>query len=298
MPQFSLPRGRCLWRALLSDPSQEYYLFVPHSAKPDAPVLVSLHGVAHNAQNHALVFGPLCEEYGAVMLVPIFTQDLHKDYQRLGRKGRGNRIDLLLHRFLIEVAFLSGADVTRVHLFGFSAGAQVAHRYALAHPHRVARAVVAAAGWYTFPDRKQRFPYGIRPVRALEGVTFNPEEFLRVPIEVLIGQDDTSLRNLRSTERTVSQQGRTRLDRARNWVAAMRKTANVFSLEPKVSLTEVPGVGQSFTEFCEHGALVERVGRSLFGDPRRSSPTPPAPERNGTAKNGHAQRVSLGEASS
>lgn len=298
MSQFSLPRGRCLWRALMSDPTQEYYLYVPHSARPGAPVLVSLHGISRNAREHALVFGPLCEEYGVVMLVPIFTQDLHKDYQRLGRKGRGNRIDLLLHRFLTEVAFLSGADVTRVYLFGFSAGAQLAHRYTLAHPHRVARAIVAAGGWYTFPDRKQRFPYGIRPVRALEGVTFNPEEFLRVPIEVLIGKDDTLLQNVRSTERTIAQQGRTRLDRARNWVAAMRQAANVFSLEPQVTLTEVAGVGHSFTVFCEHGALVERVGRSLFGDPRRSSPTPPIPERNGATKNGQAQRVSLGEAGS
>lgn len=288
-PGFSLPRGRRLWRALLSDPTQEYLLYVPHSAPAGARVLVSFHGISRNAHEHAAVFTPLCDTHGVVMLVPIFTEDLHRDYQRLGRKGRGNRIDLLLHRFLAEVAFLTGATVNKIYLYGFSAGAQLAHRYVMAHPHRVARAFVTAAGWYTFPDHTQRFPYGIRPVRTLEGVTFNPEEFLRVPIEVLVGSRDVTRLNVRRTERTDAQQGKNRLVRARNWVAAMRDAAAAFSMEPQVTLTEVPGIGHDFTQFCEQGAMVERVGRSLFGD--APAKTGRRPARNGAARNGRARRA-------
>jgi dienelactone hydrolase len=264
--RWSVPRGRVMLRALTSDPMQEYLLYAPHSARAGAPVMVSVHGVSRNASKHSAMFAPACDAHGVVMVAPIFKDELHDDYQRLGRLNRGKRVDLLLHKILAEVGSVTEADVTRMFLFGFSGGAQFAHRYAMVHPHRVARAAVAAAGWYTFPDHRQRFPYGIRSARTLPGVIFNPEEFLRVPIDVFIGALDTSLENVRSTARAVAQQGQTRLDRARNWVAAMRAAADAFDLEPRVTLTEVAGVGHSFSEFCEQGNLVELVRRCLFAD--------------------------------
>ena len=266
--QWSLPRGRVLRRALRSDPTQEYLVYVPATAAPGAPVLVAVHGVSRNAHEQAGVFSTLCDTRGAVLLVPVFTQDQHKDYQRLGRKGRGLRVDLLLHRFLSEVASLSGADVTQIRLFGFSGGAQFAHRYVMAHPHRVARAVVAASGWYTFPDRTQKYPYGIRGNRSLDGVRFVPEDFLQIPIQVIVGDRDLGSVNLRSNGRVEAQQGANRLERARRWVAAMRTAAAAYDVTSKVSLTEVAGVDHSFTEFCGNGALVELVDRALFGRKR------------------------------
>jgi pimeloyl-ACP methyl ester carboxylesterase len=262
--RWSLPRGCVVRRALRSDPTQEYLLYIPKSVEADPRVLVLVHGLSRNAHEQATVFTSLCEERGVVALVPIFTKELHKDYQRLGRRGRGPRVDLLLHRFLAECATLTGADPTQTFLFGFSAGAQFVHRYVLAHPHRVARAAVAAAGWYTFPDHTQKFPYGTRPSRALAGVTFNPEQFLRVPIEVLVGELDTTNANLRRTDRADAQQGATRLERARRWVAAMQDTAAAHGLPSLVALTEVPGIEHSFKDFCTQGGLVEHVDRALF----------------------------------
>ena len=274
-PRWSVPRGRVVLRALASDPTQEYLLYVPESAPPGAPLLVSVHGLSGNVLEHATVFSPICDELGVVMVTPKFTKDLHRDFQRLGRKGRGNRVDLLLNRVVAEAASLSGAEAIGIRLFGFSAGAQFAHRYTMVHPHRVARTVVAAAGWYTFPDHRERYPYGIRPVRKLEGVVFDPEAFLRVPIEVLVGSQDTTTKNLRSTERTIAQQGRTRLERARSWVSAMRRAAASYGLDPRVTLTEVEGVGHSFSEFCGQGNLVGLVRRSLFGDAQLVEPVTP-----------------------
>jgi hypothetical protein len=256
---------------LRSDPTQEYLVYVPASALPGAAVLVAVHGVSRNAHEQAGVFSSLCEARGTVLLVPVFTQDQHKDYQRLGRRGRGVRVDLLLHRFLTEVASLSGADVAQIRLFGFSGGAQFAHRYLMAHPHRVSRAVVAASGWYTFPDRTAKYPYGVRGSRALDGVRFSPEDFLQIPVEVLVGDRDLGTVNLRANPKLEAQQGANRLERARRWVAAMQAAASAYDVPSKVSLTEVKGVDHSFKEFCERGALVELVERALFGR-RRSKP--------------------------
>ncbi len=261
-PRWSLPRGRIVLRALRHHAHQEYLIFIPSSGAVRAPVLVSVHGVSRNAHEQARALVPACDERGIVLVVPIFGVDSHKDYQRLGR-GR-DRADLLLNRCLGEAASLSGADVAQIRLFGFSGGAQFVHRYLMAHPDRVERAVLAAAGWYTFPDHRRRFPYGIRVGRSLRGVSFNPEKFLRVPIHVLVGSADVESKNLRRSARLDAQQGTTRVERAHRWVAAMREAADAYRMERQVTLTEVPDVDHSFQRFCRTGALVARAFRSLF----------------------------------
>ena len=264
-PRWSLPRGRMLLRALRRDPAQEYLLYIPRAGVPGAPVMVYVHGIKRKATEQANAFVPLCESRGIVLVVPLFTAEMHADYQRLGRKGRGVRADRALNRCLEEVAALTGADVAQSHLLGFSGGAQFAHRYVMAHPHRVTNAVIVAAGWYTFPDPRERFPYGIRSVRTLPGVSFNPEQFLRVPIHVLVGEQDVGTSNVRRTARCDRQQGTTRLERARNWVAAMRSAVAAYGLEPCVTLGEVAGVDHSFVSFCKRGRFIERAGDALFG---------------------------------
>ena len=274
--RWSPPKGEVQKRSLQSDPHQSYLLYVPTSGGQDAPVLVSVHGLARNAQEQSHVFASYCEAAGAVLLAPLFTRDLHSDYQRLGRLGRGIRADLALDRCIAETASLTGADATRIYLFGFSGGAQFAHRYTLAHPHRVASAVVAASGWYTFPDTRVAYPYGIRQSRKLPGVYFNPEEFLRVPIAVLVGENDLTDANLRKTARVNEQQGVNRVERARKWVATMQAAADAYRMPSRVTYAEVPGIDHSFGQFCERGRLAERVFEALFGMPIETLHAQPA----------------------
>jgi poly(3-hydroxybutyrate) depolymerase len=261
---WSLPRGRVLRRVLQADPSQEYVVYIPTSGASGAPIFVAVHGLSSDPSELAGVFSELCEATRVVMVAPVFTTDRHADYQRLGRAGRGVRADLTLDRCVAEVVSLTNADARQIHLFGYSGGAQFAHRYLMAHPHRVARAVIAAAGWYTFPDTRVRFPYGIRRHRSLPDVNFDPTEFLRVPITVLVGEADVGKARVRSTARCNAQQGVNRLERARNWTAAMRTAAEAYRYEARVSCIEVPEMGHSFTAFCERGALAQRVFAALF----------------------------------
>ena len=265
LPRWSPPRGRILHRALRNDPTTEYYCYAPAGSKEGSRVLAVIHGISGRALDYAQVFAPYCEDHGVVLLVPHFAEH-HRDFQRLGRQGRGPRADEILHQCLSEVGTLTGANVGQIYLFGYSAGAQFAHRYVMAHPHRVAGAVLAASGWYTFPDPEQRFPYGIRPTRKLRGVRFTPEEFLKVPMEVLVGSEDVDSMNLRSTTRVMNQQGPNRVERARRWVAAMQETAAACGLPAVTTYTEVPGITHDFDEFCRKGGLASRVVLSLFGD--------------------------------
>lgn len=273
--RWSVPRGRIILRELRGSPGQEYLLYVPNVSVADPSMLVSVHGISRNAEQQAKAFSAICEAEGAVLLLPIFTRERHRAYQRLGRTGQDSRVDLLLHALLAEASAVSGSDACRFRLFGYSAGAQFAHRYVMAHPDRVERAVIAAAGWYTFPDHTDRFPYGIRPSNKLKGVSLNPEKFLRVPIQVLVGADDKGGSNLRRTKRVDGQQGATRVERARRWTDAMRSAAAAYGLAPRVELAEVPGIDHSFKAFCEAGSLIERVHSYLYmSDSSSTNSTP------------------------
>jgi poly(3-hydroxybutyrate) depolymerase len=243
--------------------AQSYYVYVPRSGGAGAPLLVVVHGISRNAQTQAHAFPELCEQFGVVMAAQVFGVDA-RDYQRLGRSGRGPRADAALDAVVEEVAMRTGCKASSFYLFGFSGGAQFAHRYTLAHPHRVTRLVVVGSGWYTFPNPRARYPYGIRRSPELPGVRFDPEEFLRVPMTVMIGERDTETSSLRNTPRVNRQQGKTRVDRANRWVEAMREAAQKRGLEPLVSLEIIPEGQHDFASLMKSGSLGERTFARLF----------------------------------
>ena len=243
---------------------QNYFLYVPTRGGAESPLMVAVHGLARNADELAAHFAAHCEARGVVLVAPLFSQKF-SDYQRLGRHGRGPRADAALEAILDEVVMLTGARATPIHLFGHSGGAQFVHRYSMAYPHRVAGAVVVNAGWYTFPKRRRRFPHGIRRSASLPDVRFDPDEFLRVPIAVLVGERDTTV-NLRRSARVERQQGATRIERGRTWVDATRAAAAARQLEPLVSFGLHPEGAHAFAELMESCDLGARAMTALFGD--------------------------------
>jgi pimeloyl-ACP methyl ester carboxylesterase len=259
-------RKRLLRRVLAADPGLEYMIYVPSSGGEGAPLVVSVHGISRNADEHARLLSAYCEIHGAVLVAPLFDKDQYPDYQRLGREGRGKRADLALNLILSEVAAATGAKAEQFQIFGFSGGAQFAHRYTMAHPHRVAHAVFASAGWYTLPQATRRFPRGIRPSKYLPGVRFDAEEFLGVPMTVLVGADDLVETDLRRGPRIDADQGVNRVERARSFVAAMNASADAHYLESRCEYEEVKNCDHSFKRSILRSGLGERVFAAFFGE--------------------------------
>ncbi len=258
-------RGELLYRSLRGAPSLDYFLYVPRATRPRPELLVTVHGFAGNAREHARVFAPLAERRGVILLAPHFDRLSFADYQRLGRVHLGERADLALHRVLADVERLTGADARRLHLFGHSGGAQFVQRYAMAHPERVAGAVAASAGWYTFPDPNRVFPLGIRPTPRLPGVRFRSDRFLGIPMLVTVGNRDVGCdAALRRTRRLDLQQGENRLERAERFVEAMAEAARVKGLPPSVELRRLPGASHSFAESVARDGLAELALAFLF----------------------------------
>lgn len=257
-------------RHLKSDPEQRYFLYVPPESGSGGRVLVTVHGVSRNAEEHARRFKRLAKRYGVVLVAPLFPEKRFPDYQRLGQSGKGERPDRALQAILGEVGDLTGADVARVYLFGYSGGGQFAHRYAMAYPERVAKVAVGAAGWYTFPDPAASFPRGLKTRSQWLKSRLKPEAFLKVPMAAFVGERDTrrgpERPELKQSVKIDSQQGLTRLERGRHWIDAMRAAAAAYGLSTPYAYDTLPHASHSFRASMKHG-MGQRVFAFLFGAP-------------------------------
>jgi pimeloyl-ACP methyl ester carboxylesterase len=237
---------------LQTEPALEYWTQGTADAAP-APLLIVVHGISRCPRTQIERFGPIARRHGFAVAAPYFAEGDWDDFQRLGRRGRGARADLALLR-LISRLQADGIATREVFLFGYSGGGQFAHRFAMAHPDDVRATVVAAPGWYTFPDPALAYPRGLRVGDELPGVSMSPADLLRVPMRVVVGALDIERdQSLRSSARIIGQQGKHRLERATRWVDAMNRAATRRRLPAPVDLRILHDTGHSFEASMDAG---------------------------------------------
>lgn len=260
-----IERGVVLQRTLQTDDHQKYLLYVPRRGGDSAKIFVTVHGISRNVTEHARKFSSYAEKFGVVMIAPYFPADRFPDYQRLGLKGK--RADKVLNEIVSEVANLTGASTHKLYLFGYSGGAQFVHRYMLAYPERVAKIVLGASGWYTFPNSTLKYPRGIQESQSLPQIQFDPGQFLNIPVCVLVGEKD----NQRDAELNKSPQidrlqGVTRIERGRRWVEEMIYQARTRGLPTAYAFHLLPNSPHSFSISMRRGGMGEKTFNFLFSE--------------------------------
>jgi pimeloyl-ACP methyl ester carboxylesterase len=227
---------------------------------PEPLPLVALHGISRNARAMWQAFSPLAAAEGRALLVPRFAEGQWPRFQQIGRA----RPDLALLD-LFQQAGLAGQ---RVDLFGFSGGAQLAHRFAMLYPHRVATLHLAAPGWYTLPDTAVPWPLGLGVVpsprpRIFEAATLSRlqlRQYLSLRVRLWVGAQDTVRdASLRQTADLDAAQGRTRVERAFRYAEVFDRAARAMGIVPDIDLTVLPRCGHDFTECDKVGGLATRV---------------------------------------
>lgn len=227
-----------------------------------APLLV-LHGISRNARELTELFRPEAERTGRTVIVPHFGDRAWPVFQRPSRKARPDQA-LLALLAAFEAAFPEQAGP--VSLFGHSGGAQLAHRFAMLFPQRVADLHVAAAGWYCLPNRQMAYPYGLAESAAPRDLFWarrhgvGLRRFLDRPIHVYVGSRDTTRDEaLRQTPELDRLQGETRLARARTYVQALRSAAAAEGCPPRIALHELPGCAHDVAWAVRHAGLARMV---------------------------------------
>ena len=265
------------------------WILRPPHTDPEQPPMVVIHGILRNPRR---MLGELRERaacLGRTLIAPCFEKPDWRGYQQAIIRGRADLALLtLLERLSLEGIIPSGP----CEFFGYSGGAQFAHRFALLHPQRVSRLVLLSAGWYTFPD-EQPYPYGLaKPRKPLSvwgpHVHASFHRFLQLPIRVAVGTEDTE-RDLhtRTGPRIDRQQGPHRLARGENWVNALTEAACQRGISADIQFTELPQCGHDFRN-CYRRSTFHRI---LFPEPEpRNVPHPePLTSRPGSEKNQNSE---------
>jgi len=250
-----------------SGESIPYYLYVPRHVDPSVRPLVSVHGILRKAEEHIAAFAPWAEDNGRILIAPLFTKAQCRRYQKVVLDKC--QADRALIAALSHAADATGIDTARIDLFGFSGGGQFAHRFALLHPERVGRLVVCSAGWYTWPDPFEAYPYGLAPEprsarrgNRSNGPRFRPnlKAFLEIPALVLVGERDIERDlTLRKEPMLDRRQGLNRVERAQGWSDSLREVARQIGVTADAQLRLLPGCGHSFEECVRHGGLTDVV---------------------------------------
>jgi pimeloyl-ACP methyl ester carboxylesterase len=233
----------------------------PETLGPRAPVLVCVHGYTRQPLDHLEAMAPAAACAGFAMLAPLFRDSgAHRMYQQLVHPRRGTRSDLALLDAIDRLAQSSSLDVDRVHLFGYSGGAQFVHRLALLHPQRVASLGIGAAGWYTWPDHERPWPHGLAGAPTDAQQALDIDAFLRLPMALWVGERDNKPDTyLRDDPALNAQQGSHRLERASRWAAAVREQAARRDIEARVSLESLPKAGHDFLACHRKAGLGDRA---------------------------------------
>lgn len=233
------------------------WLALPDRMDGQRPPLVAVHGIRRNARQQAELFSQRANALGRPVIAPLFDRQTWPRYQQTVRRGRA---DLALISLTTQLREEGIFRTDKFELFGFSGGAQFAHRFAMMNPHMVERLTVASAGWYTFPD-VQRFPYGLvarsgapDPWSVVTEERF--QRFLTIPTQVCVGADDTVRdTNLRSGDAIDAQQGQNRLARGIRWTRALRQAAEARGLAPRASFIALSASGHDFRQCVLSGGL-------------------------------------------
>lgn len=253
-----VPDSSILFRQCMSWPAARYFLSLPKAGCKQSRVLVSVHGISLNAWEHAETFARYCDQYGLTVVAPLFLPGHFRGFQRFGQghKRPGPRADRALDAILSEVTDVFGVPTDRIYMFGYSGGGQFVHRYAMANPDRVVAAAMGSPGWFTFPDIRSPFPYGVAPAGPDGPGGFDIDRFLKVPMGVWVGSNDHQRDEaLRASSEIDEQQGTSRIERGRRWVDAMRAAAHARNLETSFHFSELAGCRHSFSQCVRDGEI-------------------------------------------
>lgn len=232
------------------------WLARPHAPAADRAPLVAIHGVRRGARAQAQAFARAAQD-GRTVVAPLFSETDWRGYQQVVLKKRA---DLALLELLRDLRLCGAAPGGRIRLVGYSAGGQFAHRFALIYPHLIESLTVVSAGWYTFPDPAP-FPYGLGDAgRWGRRIETRLTEFLKLPITVAVGAEDTARDALtRQGPDLDAQQGRNRYERAERWHGRIHKLAKAHGVGgDRIRFAPIPDAGHDFGE-CVAGGLVDLV---------------------------------------
>ena len=232
--------------------NSEFFIHIPNTLKVGQPaqVVVALHGMGGDGQQFGTPLIAYADRYNFVLVAP----DLKFDENYFDPNHVAANDSVLLP----ELDGLLAALPTQTHipinpkvlLFGFSRGAQIAHRFAFFYPEKVLGVAAMSAGNWTLPELdiatspakaaakvSLPFPFGVADLANYSGRSFNLTAVRQISFWLGVGGADNALKDVPPAWNAFL--GQTRLERATRFHQALQ------SAGINATLTIFPGVAHS-----------------------------------------------------
>jgi predicted esterase len=229
----------------------QLFIYIPANAAARQPlqVVIAIHGMGGEGKGFAASLIKEADRRGWLLVAPTINYGDWHNPEQVAQEDVENA-----ERRLTTIDSLpaqTGLQLKpEVNLFGFSRGAQLAHRFALFFPERVDRVVAFSAGTYTLPSKTKDIdgdgrpdvlilPYGVGDLTKRLGRPINPTRLKQVRFYIGVGGADNVANDVpRQWDQYV---GRTRVERAREFATALQ------SAGVSCNLQVFPGVGHEVT---------------------------------------------------
>lgn len=252
-------------------PSIPVYYIVPEKVTANTPVFFVMHGARRDGDRYQEEWLEAAQDLGAIALFPTFSK---KDFP--GREGyvlgnvidkKGKPVEKAQWAFsaiepLFDYVRASLKLTTKTYaLYGHSGGSQFAHRFIYFVPDARAHVVIAAnAGWYTMPDRRVDFPFGLNGISLSDG---DLKKALERRVLIMLGNRDIDA-NHRSLNKSAQarKQGPHRFARGHVFYLMAAGQAARLGASFNWSQSVVPGAHHS------NALMLEAAKPFLFGSNR------------------------------
>lgn len=247
----------------------DFYVYIPKQTPKN--ILVIAHGMFSKkdkasdvAKKYLSRWMRYADEYDLLLIAPVF------DTPRFGNLGGGfggyrnlfgkyipadTFVNSIVNRYSIQTS--SGSH--RFYLYGHSAGGQFVSRYVVTHPEKVIRAVISAAGRYSYPTISSKWPYGagnLSKTLQWEDGTKNKVHVTKKlknyalaasKVSIVIGSKDIKMQPKRPAHI-----GNTRIEIANSWANKMNQNAKRFEINGNVNVHVIPDIGHSSSKLTPH----------------------------------------------
>jgi len=223
----------------------DLYVHTPPGAEQRQPlsVLLALHGMGAHGEAFAKSLVAVADRNGWLLVAPSMPYHNYMDPTVLTEDDV--HLSQMLAATLDALPSRLGLKLQpRVLVYGFSRGAQLAHRFALFYPERVQAVAALSAGSYTLPIDKSMTESGIQPLSLPYGIAdaqkqlyhlVNLEQFKKIAFLIAVGEKDTTASDVpRQFDPLI---GKTRVERAKAFNQKLQ------SLGMTSQLVIVPNVG-------------------------------------------------------
>lgn len=252
----------------------DHHVYFPNGNAKN--ILVVAHGMYNKTDNPTDVskrfikrWRSYANKYGLIVIAPVFDNKRwgmfshgYGGYRNLF--GRHQNADVFVNQLVDHYSKQTSTKSKKFYLYGHSAGGQFTNRYVVTHPQRIIKAVVSAAGRYSYPNQSVPWPYGAGMlVKSIGWKNPNTTKDVLVSkrlvnyaqaaskISIVIGSLDQKLQ-----PRRPAHIGTTRIEIARSWANAMNANSKKYGMTGQVNVNVINGIKHDSKKLTPHCAKV------------------------------------------